>query len=118
MDLDSIITPVNADVLHELLQISEYDENEIDFLVNGFHNGFDIGYEGPQNCTDLSRNIPFQVGSHEEMWSKIMKEVKLGRFAGPYESIPFDNYVQSPIGLVPKKGGKTRLIDFPLVSLF
>ena len=25
-------------------------------------------------------------------------------------SIPFDNFIQSPIGLVPKSGGKTRLI--------
>ena len=40
-----------------------------------------------------------------------MKEVKEGRYAGPFESIPFDSYIQSPIGLVPKDGGKdTRLI--------
>ena len=30
--------------------------------------------------------------------------------AGPYEKIPFDNFVQSPIGLVPKSGNQTRLI--------
>ena len=40
-----------------------------------------------------------------------MKEVQLGRYAGPFESIPFDNYIQSPIVLVHKdKGTKTRLI--------
>ena len=40
-----------------------------------------------------------------------MKEVQLGRYAGPYESPPFEYFVQSPIGLVPKdKGRKTRLI--------
>ena len=39
------------------------------------------------------------------------KEVKLGRYAGPYNSIPFDNYIQLPIGLVPKdRGASTRLI--------
>ena len=32
------------------------------------------------------------------------------QYAGPFNDIPFDNYVQSPIGLVPKAGGKTRLI--------
>ena len=32
-------------------------------------------------------------------------------YAGPFQNIPFDNYIQSPIGLVPKHGGKdTRLI--------
>ena len=40
-----------------------------------------------------------------------MKEVQQKRYAGPFEEIPFENYIQSPIGLVPKDGGKkTRLI--------
>ena len=40
-----------------------------------------------------------------------MKEVKLKRYAGPFSEIPFDSYIQSPIGLVPKDNGKdTRLI--------
>ena len=44
------------------------------------------------------------------MWNKIMKEVKLGRCAGPFDRIPFESYIQSPLGLVPKAGGQTRLI--------
>ena len=39
-----------------------------------------------------------------------MKEVKLKRVMGPYSKVPFKNYIQSPIGLVPKAGGQTRLI--------
>ena len=39
-----------------------------------------------------------------------MKEVKLKRYAGPYEEIPYEFFVQSPIGLVPKAGGQTRQI--------
>ena len=39
-----------------------------------------------------------------------MKEVKLKWVAGPFTHIPFKNFVQSPIGLVPKAGDKTRLI--------
>ena len=41
-----------------------------------------------------------------------MKEVQLKRVVGPFERIPFENYIQLPIGLVPKAGntGKTRLI--------
>ena len=33
-----------------------------------------------------------------------MKEVQANRVASPYKSIPFDNFIQSPIGLVPKVG--------------
>ena len=41
-----------------------------------------------------------------------MKEVQLKRFAGPYTKphLPPENVVQSPLGLVPKSGNKTRLI--------
>ena len=40
-----------------------------------------------------------------------MKEVKLGHYAGPFCDIPYDNYMESPIGLVPKDNGRqTRLI--------
>ena len=40
-----------------------------------------------------------------------MKEVKLKRYAGPFSKPPFKDYIQSPIGLVPKDNGNdTRLI--------
>ena len=40
-----------------------------------------------------------------------MKEVRANHYAGPFSKVPFDSYIQSPIGLVPKDGGnKTRLI--------
>ena len=111
-DLDSIITPVNAVKLVELLRESQYDENETNFLEQGFTTGFDIGYSGPRIRQSCAHNIPLRLGSETELWNKLIKEVKLNRVAGPYDDIPFDNYIQSPIGLVPKAGnsGKTRLI--------
>ena len=40
-----------------------------------------------------------------------MKEVKLSRFAGPFKEIPLKEYIQSPIGLVPKHElGETHLV--------
>ena len=40
-----------------------------------------------------------------------MKEVQLKQYAGPFETIPFDNFIQSPIGLVEKdQGNDVRLI--------
>ena len=41
-----------------------------------------------------------------------MKEVQARRYAGPFANPPFDDhFIQSPIGMVPKDGGKqTRLI--------
>ena len=98
--------------LRELLRATDYDAAEIDFLYQGFMDGFDLNYQGPTHRRDTSKNIPFTagVGDKLDMWSKIMKEVKECQVAGPFEEIPFDYYIQSPIRLVPKAGNKTRLI--------
>ena len=112
LDLESIKTPVDADMLEKLLIESNYNTDETEFLVNGFKNGFPLEYEGETDVKMTSPNLKFrEVGTPIQLWNKVMKEVKEERYAGPFESIPFDNYIQSPIGLVPKDNGKdTRLI--------
>ena len=44
-----------------------------------------------------------------------MKEVETKRYAGPFNTIPYNNYIQSPIGLVPKDGGKKTRFIFHLL---
>ena len=112
--VNDIITPINVDVLEQLLADTNLQEDKISKLVNGFQHGFDLGYRGPMERKNKASNLPFKpgVGDRMDMWNKIMKEVKLGRYTGPFleEELPFDFFVQSPIDLVPKAGGKTRLI--------
>ena len=98
------------DKFARLLTESGYDRKESIFLIQGFTEGFDIEYQGPEKRQSKSRNIPFTVGDKYDMWSEIMKEVEAGHYAGPFEEIPFEDYIQSLIGLVPKAGNKTRLI--------
>ena len=97
----------------ELLLIhSKYNRQKTAFLIEGFRNGFSLGYEGDEKVQITSPNLKFRgVGNKIILWNKIMKEVKLKRFAGPYSSIPFEHYIQSPVGLVPKgNGSDVRLI--------
>ena len=109
-DLENIVTPIKVEQYKELLEHYNYDKQKTEYLVEGFTNGFDFGYEGPTQRRDTAENIPFSVGDRTEMWNKIMKEVQLKRFAGPFEDVPYDTFIQSPVGLVPKAGNKTRLI--------
>ena len=109
-DLKSIVTPIKADVLDDLLKQTNYDRSRRKFLVSGFQRGFSMRYCGPQNRQDYSDNIPLTVGSKTDLWNKVMKEVRLKRYAGPFEKVPFETFMQSPIGLVPKAGDQTRLI--------
>ena len=105
-----IETPVNVLKLEEFLVQSHYSELETRFLLDGFRQGFSIRYEGPQNHESTSKNLPFTVGSPVQLWNKIMKEVGLNRVGGPFASIPFTSFMQSPVCLVPKDGDQVRLI--------
>ena len=98
-------------MFEKLLVQSNYDPEETQFMIQGFRQGFNIQYNEPKNRQSRSKNIPFTVGNKVELWNKLMKEVQNKRVAGPYKQVPFDNFIQSPIGLVPKAGGfQTRLI--------
>ena len=103
---------MDADQLRQLLIETKYDKEEIEFLYKGFTEGFDLQYRGPEERQSLSKNLPFMVGNKTELWGKLMKEVKMARVAGPFSQILFQNFMQSPIGLVPKAGSndQTRLI--------
>ena len=102
---------MNVVVLDNLLQKWNYNESEREFVVQGFQQGFDIGYRGPiNNIRRFAPNLKLHVGNETILWNKVMKEVKLGRYAEPFKEPPFENFIQSPIGLVPKSNGNTRLI--------
>ena len=109
-DLNSIVTPVNVQKLESLLVQSNYDPDETQFIVKGFRDGFNLEYSGPTKQTSRSRNIPFTIGTKVHLWNKLIKEVKLKWVAGPFDEIPFQNYIQSPIGLVPKAETNISLV--------
>ena len=110
-DLTRIQTTLRVSRFNNLLMESGYDAAKTWFLIDGFQHGFDLGYCGPTNRRDSSNNLPLKgVGDRFDLWNKIMKEVQLKRYAGPFSEIPFEFYMQSPIGLVPKGIDQTRLI--------
>ena len=113
-DLESVVTPVNVDILEELLIKSGYDKQKSHFLIEGFTQGFSLGYQRNKRVKLTSPNLKLRIGNETILWNKVMKEVKEGRYAGPFTKIPFeDDYIQSPIGLVPKDGGtKYHLIFY------
>ena len=110
-NISSIKTPIDVDALEKLLNSTNYDRKMTEFIRSGFKSGFSMGYKGPMERQDSANNIPLRGGNKTQLWNKIMKEVKLGRYTGPFQQPLFKYFVQSPIGLVPKDTGKkTRLI--------
>ena len=97
--------------VHKLMKyLAGYDVNRKRFLFLGLTNGFKLHYRGPlisrvvQNHKSLSEKA-------EIFKDKIAKELQKGFTAGPFTEPPFDPFITSPVGLVPKKeSGKHRLI--------
>ena len=76
LDLNNIITHVKVEELTKLLRQSNYDEEKIKFLEDGFTNGFDIGYSGPETRQSQSSNIPLKIGNKTILWKQIDERSK------------------------------------------
>ena len=66
-DLQNIHTPIHVKHFKQLLEEARYPRDEINFLPNGFKNGFSLEYDGPMDCCNTSDNIPFTVGDKFDM---------------------------------------------------
>ena len=116
LDLENIVTPVDVNRYEELLVQANYDLDKRNYLVNGFRHGFSLCYEGKLNNTKRNApNLKIRIGTKTELWNKVMNEVLLKRYAGPFEQVPYEYYVQSPIGLVPQGSWQENTADFSLI---
>ena len=100
-------SPVKPQVLFELL--SGYDPELVDFLVSGFFVGFRLGFQGPPPSGPERNNLSADSNS-EAVSTAILKELKRGHTAGPFESHPLPSFFCSPLGAASKKDGTKRII--------
>lgn len=102
-------TPVNLQKLQDWISI--YHNPSIgQVLLEGFSQGFKIPFQGIRERR-VSKNHSSASQQADLVMKKLMEEVELGRVAGPFNDIPIDNLIVSPIGLVPKSTpGEFRLI--------
>ena len=96
------ITPVKPTNLEKLL-LEHPDKFLVKYLVKDFSFGFSLCYGGPDmdreadNLKSAGDNMPI-------LQQKILKEVSLGRMAGPFNRKPWNRKIISPVGLVHKSG--------------
>ena len=104
---DHVISPINVATLNRFLT-NHPDRHLVNFLLDGFTNGFSIGYHGsitPEQC----RNLLSARHSPDAVSAAILKEVRHGHTAGPFQFMPFEFFHCSPLGAVPKKDGSHRI---------
>lgn len=92
-------TPVRASRLRSYL--SNYDEQEREFLCQGFESGFCIPFHGPR-ISRLCRNHVSATSNPSIVTQKILEEINAGRVHGPFMTPPCEPFICSPLALVPK----------------
>ena len=101
-------TPVQVENLNRWLQGYGKERHS---LIEGFTFGFDLGFEGIAKnvvCNNLKLASEFPKLVQE----KISQKLRLWRTAGPFGTPPFETFVTSPLGVIPKKdSGAYRMIQ-------
>ena len=80
-------------------------------MVHGFKFGFKLNSSLIQTDKIFPKNHKSARENPDIVNKKISKEILKGRLRGPFKDPPFENFICSPLGLVPKKEeGSFRLI--------
>jgi len=93
-------TPINKKQLQ--FELFGYQPLLKSSLLAFLHNGFDIGYQGPQFSL-ISKNLKSASQHPKTLCDNILSELMAKRVAGTYPAPPLQNFRTSPIGVVPKK---------------
>lgn len=81
-------------------------------ILRGIKHGVNIDFEGDRGIDRVCQNLKSATtGEAEQQVNAIIEaDCKSGKKAGPHARKPFRNMSVSPIGAVPKKSGKLRVI--------
>ena len=82
-------------------ELDGYDVDLKQFLVKGFQYSFSIGCDTTPSVP-LSKNHSSALNHCEVINSHIQKSLELNRIAGPFLHPPFDPFISSSLGVVPK----------------
>lgn len=102
-------SPINVDSLRCLL--ADYNDREAaGELLDGFSDVFLLHFDGPRIETGCKNLVSVRENEYEAL-RLVLREVQLGRIAGPFDDRPLPFLRVNPLGLVPKRDGSFRLIQ-------
>ncbi len=103
-------SPVKTNIFLHFLA-SHPDKQFVEYLRNGFHNGFDLGCTGEPTMARTSDNFPSCLAHQSVVDEYLQNEIKAGRIWGPHDTLPLNNLQCAPMGVIPKhEKGKYRII--------
>ena len=86
------------------------EAHKADVLLNGIRLGVPIGRQPAESIVE-SKNWPSALEHRDKVSEIIRADLEAGKLLGPFSVPPFEKFVVSPLGAIPKRGGdKIRLI--------
>ena len=86
------------------------EQSRVGPMLKGIVEGVPVG-RAPCSATVEFPNWPSALECRDKVSEIIQTDLDTGRLLGPFDVPPFDNYVVSPMGAIPKRGGnRIRLI--------
>ena len=104
----SLTTPLRHSLFESELA-NHPDKGWVSWLTSGIRNGVHIGYTGSR-CSLRAKNLRSAYLHPGVIQAELTKELAAGRMAGPYPTLSIPNVRCAGLGVVPKKGGKWRMI--------
>ena len=98
---------VNPDVLQYQLT-NHPDQQEVKYIVDGFHHGFDLGLSCSPSPRGPVQNLRMARRHPDVAQAMIDNDVAKGHMLGPFDTPLFENMVFSPINLVPKARSEAK----------
>ena len=92
----------------KLLHFSLPNQDFVHYLVSSLREDFNVGLSGKLSST-VCRKRPSAL-ANPKVVDEYIQELFLDHTAAPYAKPPFPEFMCLPIGCVPKKNGKWRLI--------
>jgi hypothetical protein len=108
----TVSTPLNAEAWALRLAASHYPNPQAaETLVRSLRLGVDLGFRGERNRSQVGPNLSSALEHPDAIRANLLKEISLGRRAGPYPDPPFPNFYSNPLGVVFRRiHSKPRII--------
>ena len=105
---DNPETCVNIKAMQKLLS-NHPNRKQVDYVITGLKEGFDIGYVGGE-LRDAYRNNKSARDNASKVNAAIMECLREKTLTGPFEQKPMPHVHCSPIGAAEKSSGAVRVI--------
>ena len=98
----SAVTPLQANQFAWELRCHP-DRQKVNFVVDGIHHGFQLGFPPSQKLKSAKYNKPSAAQHPSVVDQYLAIEVSLGRVAGPFSVPPHPNLHFGSFGVIPKR---------------